>query len=200
MAEKKKVKHEKASMSVGERVIPNPKGIKPENDTDVVAAPKMESLRSTATEGAATYNIENSQGNSAEPETVRSFKKGTPYVPRTGFYQLHEGEAVIPKEKNTMNSSEAMGGITKGSKKPRKALKSMKVHATDNGRHVVTHEHHHSEHHKDESHAMSSMEELMKHMTDNAPKIEPQAPGADESEAAPSGGPAPAGPAPTPGM
>lgn len=191
MADKKKKDKSHISPKM-ERVIPNPKGVKPEVDTDVVAAPKMESLRSTATDGNATYNIENSQGNSAEPETVRSFKKGTPYVPRTGFYQLHEGEAVIPKEKNPMNPFDK---ITAGDKKPRKALKSIKVHATDNGRHVVTHEHHSPEH-KDTTHAMSSVDELMKHMSDNVPKIESQAPSPDEQESAGAAGPAPAGPAP----
>ena len=30
-----------------------------------------------------------------------SFATGTPYVPETGLYQLHKGEAVIPRNENT---------------------------------------------------------------------------------------------------
>src|ERR1017187_5365921 len=32
-----------------------------------------------------------------------SFKHGTDYVPKTGNYKLHEGEAVTPKEDNPMS-------------------------------------------------------------------------------------------------
>ena len=30
-----------------------------------------------------------------------SLATGTPYIPRTGLYQLHQGEAVIPASQNT---------------------------------------------------------------------------------------------------
>jgi len=33
-----------------------------------------------------------------------SYATGTDYVPRTGIYQLHEGEAVIPKSQNNGNT------------------------------------------------------------------------------------------------
>ena len=37
--------------------------------------------------------------------TIGSFQTGTPYVPKTGLYQLHQGEAVIPANQNTYNNS-----------------------------------------------------------------------------------------------
>src|SRR5208282_940923 len=80
-----------------------------------------------------------------------SFKTGTPYVPKTGVYQLHEGERVVPKEKNTMNASDAMAGIT-GKAKPSKKIKSITHTKTDDGKTVHTHRHHHPEHHSDETH------------------------------------------------
>jgi hypothetical protein len=120
-----------------------------------------------------------------------SFKKGTTHVPKTGVYKLHEGEAVIPAEKNPMNAADAMSGIH-SPKVPRKALKGMRVHATDNKKHIVTHEHHHPQHHPNTTHAFNSAAEVGQHVADNAPNIEPQAPSMDES--------GPAAPTPTPGM
>lgn len=35
-----------------------------------------------------------------QPELLNTYASGTDYVPRTGAYQLHEGEAVIPKGEN----------------------------------------------------------------------------------------------------
>ena len=37
--------------------------------------------------------------------TIPSYQTGTPYVPKTGLYQLHQGEAVIPANQNTYNNS-----------------------------------------------------------------------------------------------
>ena len=34
---------------------------------------------------------------------LASFQTGTPYVPQTGTYQLHQGEAVVPANQNPMN-------------------------------------------------------------------------------------------------
>jgi len=98
-----------------------------------------------------------------------SFKKGTSHVPKTGLYKLHEGEAVIPKEKN-MDSmkdkmTEALGGEAK---KPKKEIKEMHVRKTANGKHIVTHKHHHPEHHPDEEHSMENMAALHQHMEDHA--------------------------------
>ena len=36
-----------------------------------------------------------------------SYATGTPFVPRTGLYQLHQGEAVIPANQNTTHNSQA---------------------------------------------------------------------------------------------
>jgi hypothetical protein len=112
-----------------------------------------------------------------------SYKEGTSRVPKTGNYTLHEGEAVIPAEKNPMNAADAMAGIS-GKKAPRKALKSMHVTATDNKKHIVTHKHHHPEHHPDTTHAMDSPAEVGAHIAANAGNIEPQAPPMDESAGA----------------
>src|ERR1019366_8293073 len=55
-----------------------------------------------------------------------SFKHGTDYVPKTGNYQLHEGEAVTPKEDN-MASNAAMFDMVPGKtgKKPAKAIREI---------------------------------------------------------------------------
>jgi hypothetical protein len=48
-------------------------------------------------------------------EKILPFQKGTPYVPRTGLALLHQGEAVIPAEKNIFNRSvtnQSFGGNT----------------------------------------------------------------------------------------
>jgi len=37
------------------------------------------------------------------PSYIPKLQHGTPYVPKTGLYQLHQGEAVIPKNQNTTN-------------------------------------------------------------------------------------------------
>lgn len=113
-----------------------------------------------------------------------SFKQGTSHVPKTGVYKLHEGEAVIPKEKNTMNASDAMAGIT-GKAKPPKEIKAMTHTKTHNGKHIVTHHHHHPEHHPDETHAFDNMADVHSHMEDHAGVP-------NEGEEAPSGASAPA--------
>ena len=128
-----------------------------------------------------------------------SYEKGTSHVPKTGIYKLHEGEAVIPKDKN-MDSikdkmTEALGG---SDKKPKKEIKEMHVRKTANGKHIVTHKHHHPEHHPDEEHSMENMAALHQHMDNHAG--EP-----DGDEAAPAGAaqmtaaPSPAAPAPAAG-
>ena len=113
-----------------------------------------------------------------------SLKHGTSHVPKTGVYKLHEGEAVVPKEKNTMNALDAMAGIT-GKAKPPKEIKEMAHTKTHNGKHIVTHRHHHPEHHPDETHAFDNMADVHSHMEDHAGVP-------NEGEAAPSGAEAPA--------
>lgn len=134
-----------------------------------------ERLNKEADDTMATGGMNKSVG-------VPSYKKGTPYVPQTGMAKLHKGEAVIPAEVNPY------GKIAPG--KPKKSIKSIHVTATDNGKHVVTHKHHHPSH-PDEIHAMNSVEDLTKHMSDNASKIAAQPPSDNDGD---EGGAAPAMP------
>jgi hypothetical protein len=129
-----------------------------------------------------------------------SLKHGTSHVPKTGVYKLHEGEAVIPKEKNTMNASDAMAGIT-GKAKPPKKIHKITTHKSDDGKMIHTHQHHHPAHHPDETHVSNNMEEATDHMAAMEPNMSAQppempAPGAD---AGASGG-AGASPTAQPGM
>ena len=98
-----------------------------------------------------------------------SFAKGTSHVPKTGIYKLHEGEAVIPKDKNMDSMKDKMTEALGGSdKKPKKEIKEMHIRKTANGKHIVTHKHHHPEHHPDEEHSMEDMGALHQHMEDHA--------------------------------
>jgi hypothetical protein len=132
-----------------------------------------------------------------------SYEKGTSHVPKTGIYKLHEGEAVIPKDKNMDSMKDKMTEALGGSdKKPKKEIKEMHIRKTANGKHIVTHKHHHPEHHQDEEHSMENMAALHQHMEDHAGTpnegegAESAAPaGAAQMTAAPS----PAAPAPAAG-
>jgi hypothetical protein len=97
-----------------------------------------------------------------------SFEKGTSHVPKTGIYKLHEGEAVIPKDKNMDSMKDKMMDSLGGEKKPKKEIKEMHIRKTANGKHIVTHKHHHPEHHPDEEHSMEDMGALHQHMEDHA--------------------------------
>jgi hypothetical protein len=55
-----------------------------------------------ATGGAITTT------NTYIPDAMGSYATGTDYVPKTGLYMLHEGEAVIPKSENTSNNSNSV--------------------------------------------------------------------------------------------
>jgi hypothetical protein len=112
-----------------------------------------------------------------------SYKSGTSHVPKTGVYKLHEGEAVIPKEKNTMNALDAMAGIT-GKAKPPKKIHKITTHKSDDGKMIHTHQHHHPAHHPDETHVSNNMKEATDHMAAMEPNMSAQppempAPGAD---------------------
>jgi hypothetical protein len=100
---------------------------------------------------------------------IGSFAKGTSHVPKTGVYKLHEGEAVIPKDKNMADMKDKMMASLSGDdKKPKKEIKEMHIRKTANGKHIVKHVHHHPEHHPDEEHAMEDMGALHQHMEDHA--------------------------------
>ena len=105
-----------------------------------------------------------------------SYEKGTPYVPKTGIYQLHEGEAVTPKEKNPMNAMDAMSKIAGKQAKPEKKIHKITTHKTDDGKLIHTHMHHHSNHHPDETHVSNNIDEAQEHMAAMEPQMSAQAP------------------------
>lgn len=116
-----------------------------------------------------------------------SFKKGTPYVPKTGVYKLHEGEKVVPKEKNTMNAADAMAGIT-GKSKPPKKIKTIEHKKTDDGKTVHTHRHHYPEHHPEETHVSNDDKEMAAHMAEHMPNMTAQPPAMPAPDAGAEGG------------
>jgi len=91
-------------------------------------------------------------------------------------------------------------------KKPKKEIKEMTVTKSHNGKHIVTHKHHHPMHHPDETHVMSDMGGLHSHMEDHAgtPNEGETAPGGGDQmaqlTAAPSAPPAAGGGMPPAGM
>lgn len=94
--------------------------------------------------------------------------------------------------------------ITSGDSKPKKELHKMEITKSHNGKHIVTHKHHHPETHPDETHVMGNMEDLHNHMEDHlgggdAPAPDAAAPAAPMT-AAPSPMPAPAAGAGPAGM
>jgi hypothetical protein len=102
-------------------------------------------------------------------QPLGSFKKGTSHVPKTGIYKLHEGEAVIPKDKNMDSMKDKMTDALGGDeKKPKKEIKEMHIRKTANGKHIVTHKHHSPAHHPDEEHSMENMADLHQHLEDHA--------------------------------
>lgn len=90
-----------------------------------------------------------------------------------------------------------------GGKKPKKVLHKMEIEPTHNGKHIVTHKHHHGTHHPDEMHAVGGADELAAHIKDNPMSaVAPEMP-SPEAAAAPAGPAGPAAPgagAPPPAM
>jgi hypothetical protein len=114
----------------------------------------------------------------SEGAALMGFKKGTPYVPKTGKAIVHKGEAVIPAEKNNpMGLAEAalahpdMPEITP--KKPAKQVKSVHVRKAHPG-YIAENHHTEPQHHPMSEHALANMEELKKHLDSSI--------GPDESE------------------
>jgi hypothetical protein len=97
-----------------------------------------------------------------------SFKHGTDYVPKTGTYELHEGEAVT-SAKDNMADNESQFSMVPGrkSKKPKKEIDHMHIKSHKDGSHTVTHHHTHPEHHPAEEHALSNMDALHAHLEDH---------------------------------
>lgn len=138
-----------------------------------------------------------------------SYKKGTNYVPKTGPAIIHEGEAIIPKDKNKMHTDKMKASLSdEDTPKPKKEIKHIKTRKTKDGKYIHTHEHHRPEHHPDEEHVSNNMDELKKHMEAHMGDAEPAEGDAGAAAAAPAqmtATPSPmpaaaAGPAAQPGM
>ena len=99
------------------------------------------------------------------PKHVPKYHSGIDVVPQTGLAVLQRGEKVIPAKDNPMNPYEK---ITAGDQKPPKHIKEMVHTKSDNGKHIVTHRHHHPEHHRDETHVFDHLGDVHAHMEDHA--------------------------------
>jgi len=137
-----------------------------------------------------------------------SLKHGTDYVPKTGNYELHEGEAVTPKEDNPM-ADESQFAMVPGRKAKTPKKEHVATHITHHkdGSHTAVHKHSHPEHHPDETHALSNMDALHDHLEQHVGQ-----PNSGEAEAeagnpeaytgpaapAPAAGASPAGASPAP--
>lgn len=129
-----------------------------------------------------------------------SFKRGGK-VPKTGAYILHKDEKVVPAEQAKKEDKMAtpFDMITGGKKKSPKVIHHHEYHKTHNGKHVVTHKHHGTDH-QDEQHMFEKFSDAADHMENNPPQPEPEpAPAEGAPAAAPAAGAAPAAAA-TPGM
>jgi hypothetical protein len=109
----------------------------------------------------------------SEEAGLMGYKKGTSYVPKTGKAILHEGEAVIPKEKNNpMGLAEAALAHPdrETPKKPAKRIKEIRTRKAKSGGYI--HEHHHtSPEHPMEEHTSADDAGMLSHMEANAPEM-----------------------------
>jgi hypothetical protein len=94
-----------------------------------------------------------------------SFKHGTDYVPKTGVYKLHEGEAVKTKEENKMDAFAHVPGRTED--KPKKEVHEIRTRKAKSGGFIHEHHHTHPEHHKMEEHTSPNMKSAMTHLNDH---------------------------------
>ena len=65
--------------------------------------PVMKGYTNDIIAGSRVSRIAGSQADIIAGSKIPVYATGTPYVPKTGLYQLHQGEAVIPKNQNTTN-------------------------------------------------------------------------------------------------
>ena len=97
-----------------------------------------------------------------------SFEQGTNYVPKTGVYKLHEGEAVKPAEENMADNAAQFSMVPgRKSKAPKKEHVATHITHHKDGSHTAVHKHSHPEHHPDETHALSNMDALHAHLEDH---------------------------------
>jgi hypothetical protein len=131
------------------------------------------------------------------PMRVTKYHNGTDYVPHDMLAHLDKGEAVITKKDNPMAQGDWRDAVKGKDRKPPKHIKRMIHEKTDNGKHIVTHEHHHPEHHRDEKHAFDNFSDVLDHMQKHAgPANDGEAP---DASAAPMTAAAPAMPSPDAG-
>jgi hypothetical protein len=123
-----------------------------------------------------------------------SFKNGTDYVPKTGAYKLHEGEAVKTAKEN-MDPMALVPGRTEP--KPKKEIHEIRSRKTHSGGIIHEHHHTHPEHHKMEEHTSPDAAAAGAHVASmlggdaGTPPVDPAAAG-------PAAGPAAGAPAMAP--
>jgi hypothetical protein len=101
---------------------------------------------------------------------VPSYKNGTPYVPKTGPAILHEGERVVPKEKNMKDLMDAVKGHMSGSdkpEKPKKELHEIRTRKAKSGGYIHEHHYTHPEHYKMEEHTSPDQDAMASHMMEH---------------------------------
>lgn len=163
----------------------------PDSVTSVTSAPKP----TPVTDSGKRYGDKPGEKRMDVREAMRplgSFEHGTSHVPATGVYKLHKGEAVIPKEKNTMmDAKQAMEGIVgKSTAKPEKKIHKITTHKSDDGKMIHTHLHHHPQHHPDETHVSNNLGEAQDHMKAMEPNMSAQPPAMPEPGSSSVGAPA----------
>jgi hypothetical protein len=193
-----------ADIVLGAKQFPNPKHLVPRKDTDLVAPKGGPPLSTKNAIGKTPMDVSNPSkldfGSEVEVPArpprleesrtmeMREYKKGTPYVEKTGPAVVHKGEAVVPANKNPY----AM--LAKGEKKtPKKEIKEIKHRRSHDGKIIHTHVHHAPEH-PDETHVSNNAEEMMAHMTKHEPMMTAEPSPMEAEGAAPAGAP----PAPAP--
>lgn len=115
------------------------------------------------------------------------FHKGTPYVPKSGPYNLEKGEAVVQKEDNPVH--QAMKGIADimGGDKPAKApkvIKEIRMRKGHEGKGYIAEHHHDHPDHKMEEHVLGNQDHMVSHMMEHMGDMNP---GEAEADAGQSG-------------
>lgn len=87
---------------------------------------------------------------------LASYKDGTNYVPKTGHYKLHQGEAVVKKADNPFAKVMEMAHDVK----PEKQLNEIRVRRAKGG-HIITHHYQGSD---PEEHVTKGTDEMLGHM------------------------------------
>lgn len=94
---------------------------------------------------------------------LASYKNGTPRVPKTGTYKLHEGEAVIPAKDNPVAAG-MFDMVNAPKTKAKKAIDHIKIRKMKTGGHIIEHHHTHPGDHPMEEHGAATMDKLHDHI------------------------------------